>query len=147
MSCPRCGAQVRKPDLMHSDWRCDNCGDVPPFHVAEHISAEIVAGGRKKVEDLTTDAAKKGALSQEEVAAVLKNVTVPCKSVPTMATSVAARSTAALNEPRRTLPEIPMMRIMLCRWLLRSRIMTRPVADRIAAALDRCWSGFRTGIR
>ncbi|WP_372450941.1 DUF6758 family protein [Actinoplanes flavus] len=42
MSCPRCAAQVRKPDLMHSHWRCDNCGDVPPFHVAEHISAEIV---------------------------------------------------------------------------------------------------------
>ncbi|MEU4158474.1 DUF6758 family protein [Actinoplanes sp. NPDC026670] len=42
VSCPRCAAQVRKPDLMHSSWRCDNCGDVPPFHVAEHISAEIV---------------------------------------------------------------------------------------------------------
>ena len=27
---------------MHSDWRCDNCGDVPPFHVAEHINADIV---------------------------------------------------------------------------------------------------------
>ncbi|WP_433827375.1 DUF6758 family protein [Actinoplanes sp. CA-015351] len=27
---------------MHSTWRCDDCGDVPPFHVAEHISAEIV---------------------------------------------------------------------------------------------------------
>jgi len=42
MSCPRCGAQVRPPDLMHSDWRCDNCGDVPPFHVAQHIGAEII---------------------------------------------------------------------------------------------------------
>nr|WP_307834203.1 DUF6758 family protein [Actinoplanes lichenicola] len=42
VSCPRCGAQVRKPDLMHSEWRCDNCGDVPPFHVAEHINADIV---------------------------------------------------------------------------------------------------------
>jgi hypothetical protein len=42
VSCPRCGAQVRKPDLMHSDWRCDNCGDVPPFHVAQHINADIV---------------------------------------------------------------------------------------------------------
>ncbi|GAA2549616.1 hypothetical protein GCM10010435_19280 [Winogradskya consettensis] len=42
MSCPRCAAQVRPPDLMHSDWRCDNCGDVYPFHVAEHISSEII---------------------------------------------------------------------------------------------------------
>jgi len=42
VSCPRCGDQVRKPDLMHSAWRCDHCGEVPPFHVAEHINAEIV---------------------------------------------------------------------------------------------------------
>ncbi|WP_342669767.1 DUF6758 family protein [Actinoplanes rectilineatus] len=42
VSCPRCAAQVRKPDLMHSAWRCDDCGDVPPFHVADHISAEII---------------------------------------------------------------------------------------------------------
>ena len=42
VSCPRCGAQVRPPDLMHSDWRCDNCGDVPPFHAAKHIGPEIV---------------------------------------------------------------------------------------------------------
>ena len=27
---------------MHSEWRCDNCGDVPPFHAAKHIGAEIV---------------------------------------------------------------------------------------------------------
>jgi hypothetical protein len=27
---------------MHSDWRCADCGEVPPFHVAEHISAEIL---------------------------------------------------------------------------------------------------------
>src|SRR3954471_14162648 len=42
VSCPRCGARVRPPDLMHSAWRCDNCGDVPPFHAAKHINAEIV---------------------------------------------------------------------------------------------------------
>ncbi|WP_322112170.1 DUF6758 family protein [Paractinoplanes hotanensis] len=42
VSCPRCGAQVRKPDLMHTDWRCDNCGEVPPFHVAEHINTDII---------------------------------------------------------------------------------------------------------
>jgi hypothetical protein len=28
---------------MHSDWRCDDCGVVPPFHVAEHIGPEIIA--------------------------------------------------------------------------------------------------------
>jgi len=28
---------------MHSDWRCDDCGGVTPFHVAEHINAEIIA--------------------------------------------------------------------------------------------------------
>ncbi len=27
---------------MHSDWRCDNCGDVIPFHAAKHIGADIV---------------------------------------------------------------------------------------------------------
>ncbi len=43
MSCPRCGDQIRPPDLMHSDWRCDNCGDVSPFHAAKHIGGDIVA--------------------------------------------------------------------------------------------------------
>lgn len=42
VSCPRCGAQVRPPDLMHSDWRCDDCGDVAPFRVAQHINRDIV---------------------------------------------------------------------------------------------------------
>jgi hypothetical protein len=28
---------------MHSEWRCDTCGEVAPFHVAEHIGPEIVA--------------------------------------------------------------------------------------------------------
>ena len=27
---------------MHTEWRCDRCGPVPPWHVAEHVSAEIV---------------------------------------------------------------------------------------------------------
>ncbi len=27
---------------MHSDWRCDDCGPVPPLHVADHIGQEIV---------------------------------------------------------------------------------------------------------
>lgn len=43
VSCPRCGGPVREPDLMHSDWRCADCGPVPPLHVAEHIGPEIVA--------------------------------------------------------------------------------------------------------
>ncbi len=42
VSCPRCGGPVRPPDLMHSDWRCDICGTVVPFHVAEHINGEIL---------------------------------------------------------------------------------------------------------
>lgn len=27
---------------MHTDWRCDGCGPVPPLHAAEHIGPEIV---------------------------------------------------------------------------------------------------------
>lgn len=27
---------------MHTDWRCEDCGPVPPLHVAQHISREIV---------------------------------------------------------------------------------------------------------
>jgi hypothetical protein len=49
VSCPRCGGPVRPPDLMHSEWRCDGCGPVPPLHVAEHISAEIVASATERV--------------------------------------------------------------------------------------------------
>ncbi|WP_342745686.1 DUF6758 family protein [Asanoa hainanensis] len=41
VSCPRCGGAVRPPDLMR-DWRCDECGDVPPLHIADHNNAEIV---------------------------------------------------------------------------------------------------------
>jgi hypothetical protein len=33
---------VRAPDLMHTDWRCDDCGPVPPLHVAKHIGPEIL---------------------------------------------------------------------------------------------------------
>lgn len=44
MSCPRCGGPVRPPDLMHTDWRCDDDGPVPPLHVAEHVSADVVSG-------------------------------------------------------------------------------------------------------
>lgn len=34
---------MRAPDLMHTDWRCDDDGAVPPLHVAEHIGPEIMA--------------------------------------------------------------------------------------------------------
>ncbi|MEQ4300995.1 DUF6758 family protein [Plantactinospora sp. B6F1] len=43
VSCPRCGGPVRPPDLMHTAWRCQDCGPVAPLHVAEHIGPEIVA--------------------------------------------------------------------------------------------------------
>nr|WP_318783153.1 DUF6758 family protein [Plantactinospora soyae] len=52
MSCPRCGGPVRAPDLMHTAWRCPDCGPVSPLHVAEHIGPEIVAS---TIERITVD--------------------------------------------------------------------------------------------
>ncbi|HEY0696458.1 MAG TPA: DUF6758 family protein [Micromonospora sp.] len=49
ISCPRCGGPVRPPDLMHSDWRCESCGPVPPLHVAEHVGPEIVASATDQI--------------------------------------------------------------------------------------------------
>jgi hypothetical protein len=43
LCCPRCGGEVRPPDLMHGEWRCDMCGPVAPLHVASLISAEVLA--------------------------------------------------------------------------------------------------------
>ena len=40
---------MRPPDLMHSDWRCDDDGSVLPLHVAQHNSAEIVESARARV--------------------------------------------------------------------------------------------------
>lgn len=34
---------------MHPDWRCRRCGPVEPLHVAERISAEIVAAVRDRI--------------------------------------------------------------------------------------------------
>jgi hypothetical protein len=34
--------QVRPPDLMHSDCRCDQDGPVLPLHLREHIGQEIL---------------------------------------------------------------------------------------------------------
>ncbi|MFB9237175.1 DUF6758 family protein [Plantactinospora siamensis] len=49
VSCPRCGGPVREPDLMHTEWRCPDCGPVPPLHTAEHVGAEIVAAAAERV--------------------------------------------------------------------------------------------------
>ena len=43
---------MRPPDLMSSDWRCSTCGPVPPLHVAEHISAEIVESVTARSKDI-----------------------------------------------------------------------------------------------
>jgi hypothetical protein len=40
--CPRCGDEVRPPDLMHSEWRCDRCGPVVPLHRAEKNSIDVL---------------------------------------------------------------------------------------------------------
>lgn len=42
---------MRPPDLMHSEWRCDDCGAVPPLHVAEHIGPEIVKSVAAQIAD------------------------------------------------------------------------------------------------
>ena len=50
-SCPRCGGEVRPPDLMQSQWRCDLHGQVSPLHCPAHISAEIVGAVGERVRD------------------------------------------------------------------------------------------------
>jgi hypothetical protein len=42
---------VRPPDLMHTDWRCADCGPVPPLHVAEHVGPEIVETATARIND------------------------------------------------------------------------------------------------
>lgn len=49
VSCPRCGGSVRPPDLMHAEWRCPDCGPVPPLHVAEHVGPEILESAARAV--------------------------------------------------------------------------------------------------
>lgn len=34
---------------MHTEWRCADCGPVPPLHVAEHVGPEIVASAAERV--------------------------------------------------------------------------------------------------
>lgn len=48
VSCPRCGGSVRAPDLMRSEWQCDEHGAVLPLHVPRRIDREILesAAGR-----------------------------------------------------------------------------------------------------
>jgi hypothetical protein len=42
---------VRAPDLMHTEWRCEDCGPVPPLHVAEHVGPEIVQSAAAQIVD------------------------------------------------------------------------------------------------
>ena len=50
-SCPRCGGEVRPPDLMQSQWRCDIHGQVSPLHCPARISAEIVVAVGERVRE------------------------------------------------------------------------------------------------
>lgn len=34
---------MRSPDLMHSTWRCDDCGPVPPLHAPTAINDAVLA--------------------------------------------------------------------------------------------------------
>lgn len=49
VSCPRCRGPVRPPDLMHTDWRCDECGAVPPLHLPVQIGPEVMAAAVSEV--------------------------------------------------------------------------------------------------
>ncbi len=42
ITCPRCGGDVRPPDLMHSTWRCDKDGAIVPLHVPRRIDGQIL---------------------------------------------------------------------------------------------------------
>jgi hypothetical protein len=41
-SCPRCGAGVRAPGLMSSDWECDRHGAVSPYRVLPRVTPEVL---------------------------------------------------------------------------------------------------------
>ena len=55
VSCPRCGGEVRAPDLMHSDWRCDHCGSISPLYVPGIIGADVITGVRDRLRAAATD--------------------------------------------------------------------------------------------
>ena len=55
VSCPRCGGEVRPPDLMHTDWRCDRCGSIDPWYVPGTIGADVVTGVRERLRAAATD--------------------------------------------------------------------------------------------
>lgn len=40
---------MRPPDLMHTDWRCDACGPVPPLHLPAQIGPEVLAAAVSEV--------------------------------------------------------------------------------------------------
>ncbi len=46
---------MRPPDLMHSDWRCDECGAVSPLHVAGRVAAEILEDVRDRIHRASGD--------------------------------------------------------------------------------------------
>ncbi len=41
VSCVKCGAAVRPPDLAASEWRCPRCGPVLPLHTPAHTGPEV----------------------------------------------------------------------------------------------------------
>ena len=47
---------------MHSEWRCDSCGDVSPFHVAEHIGPEILEEVDRPVPEIMPEPEMSGEL-------------------------------------------------------------------------------------
>lgn len=42
-TCPRCGAEVRAPSLMSSDWQCERHGAVLPLHVLPRVGPDVLA--------------------------------------------------------------------------------------------------------
>jgi hypothetical protein len=42
-SCPRCAGEVRRPDLVSSEWRCVGCGPIAPMHIAKHVGPDAMS--------------------------------------------------------------------------------------------------------
>lgn len=40
---------MRPPDLMHTEWRCDECGPVAPLHLPAQIGPEVMAAAVTEV--------------------------------------------------------------------------------------------------
>lgn len=41
--CPRCDGALRAPDLMSSDWRCEQHGAVLPLHVLPRVGPDVLS--------------------------------------------------------------------------------------------------------